>query len=117
MIGERYLELVAFKEREAIMATLEDIQNMVTEAQQELRRGNSKQVQQVIWPKIKYALARYTDISMEERQSLMMLIQTTLEKQNLQGAEPAPIDVRRLRIEAADRPPLPSPGAVNWLPY
>lgn len=97
--------------------TLEEIQAKVTEAQQEIKRGNFKRVQQVIWPEILTMLAQSSEIDWRERQNLEKLIYAALDKASLQGAKPEPIDVERLRKEAEKSPPLVPPSASTWLPY
>lgn len=107
----------SIRERGTIIVTLEEIQAKVTEAQQEIKRGNFKRVQQVIWPEILTMLAQSSEIDWRERQNLEKLIYAALDKASLQGAKPEPIDVERLRKEAEKSPPLVPPSASTWLPY
>ncbi len=101
------------------MPTLEEIQNLVDEAQEDIRNRDFDPVRTKIWPDIKTKIGEYTDLDLSVRRGLGRLIYRDLNKQGLQAGQPTPIILESLKADLeAGRVEVPEPAKVyEWLAW
>lgn len=101
------------------MASLQEIQAQVNQAQEEIRNHNFDHVRRVIWPNIKIAIGENSELMWGDRQKLARLIYEHLDTLPLREEANVPIDVSNMvrDIQAGNVPELAAPTATMWLLY
>lgn len=98
------------------MVTLDEIQKMVTKAQEEMKKEHYDFVRQRLWPDIDDVLGQYTNIGSQQRMQWRDRIYNRLFGQNLQSAEPPHIKIEDLLGEVMNGPsPLEPPTAPEGI--
>jgi hypothetical protein len=94
------------------MATLEDIQNYLDDAQKAIEAGTWKQEHNHIWEEINGAIQNYEnkrfDLGQQGRNLMCDIIRTELDRLGLQGCNPKPINAAKMvsQIKAALADPV-----------
>ncbi len=104
------------------MASLEEIQNMVKQAQEEISNRNYDQVRRATWPAIRSAITQLNDLARLVRSNMGFNIHLRLDEQSLHGGTFTPINVEQLKADfqadlgagSLQEPELPP---YKWLPY
>lgn len=97
------------------MVKLEEIQEMVADAQEAMKNGLSDLVAQQLWPAIDNALAQYSVIGNMQRMQWRDRIHNRLFGQNLQSAEPPDICIEELLREVMNESPPERPAAPDGI--
>ncbi len=101
------------------MASLQDIQELVDRAQEEIRIGNSDHVKEVIWPNIKDALSQCTELEWNCCEDMKKLIHKHLDEQGLHGEKPETINLKQLK-EGLEKGSVQVPEQtqiIEWLSF
>jgi hypothetical protein len=102
------------------MTSLEEIQELVNQAQEGIKEHKLEKVRSVLWPSIKSAISQNSDLMRGDRQKLARLIYERLDNLGLREEETsANIDVAKMvmDIQAGGVPEPPKSHQVMWLPY
>ena len=90
------------------MTSLEEIENLVKKAEDTINAGNNEYAKHVLLPQIQDAMFNCDDLTLEERDDLMLIIDDHLNKLGLYAGEPV------VSLDELRRRPVPPQKPVTW---